>query len=86
MAKYRKKPVTIEAFRLGIDHAPNWFISQMTNGKIIPIEIDNKIACEIKTFEGWMHGNYGDYIIKGIKGEYYPCKADIFEKTYELVE
>jgi hypothetical protein len=40
----------------------------------------------IQTLEGDMHAEVGDYIIKGIKGEFYPCKPDIFEATYELVE
>lgn len=40
---------------------------------------------DIKTLEGWHHANYGDYVIQGIKGEIYPCKPDIFEKTYEAV-
>ncbi|MEK3933670.1 hypothetical protein MKY55_29200, partial [Bacillus sp. FSL R7-0642] len=42
--------------------------------------------CEIKTLEGVMIGKGGDYIIKGVNGEIYPCKADIFEKTYEAVD
>jgi hypothetical protein len=41
---------------------------------------------DIETLEGTMHGSIGDYIITGVNGEKYPCKPDIFEKTYELVE
>jgi len=41
---------------------------------------------EIETLEGTMVGNAGDYLICGVKGEYYPCKPDIFAATYELVE
>ena len=40
----------------------------------------------IKTLEGYMIASPGDYIIKGVKGELYPCKPDIFESTYEMVE
>ena len=40
---------------------------------------------EIETLEGYMKANFGDYIIKGVKGEFYPCKPDIFESTYEEV-
>lgn len=40
----------------------------------------------IRTLEGDMTASYGDYIIKGVKGEFYPCKPDIFNETYELVE
>ena len=41
--------------------------------------------CVIKTLEGWMRVTAGDYIIKGVRGEFYPCKPDIFELTYEAV-
>jgi hypothetical protein len=40
---------------------------------------------EIPTLEGVMRANYGDYIIKGVQGEFYPCKPDIFEATYEAL-
>lgn len=40
---------------------------------------------DVKTPEGTMHGNAGDYLIRGIKGEWYPCKPDIFAETYEFV-
>lgn len=43
------------------------------------------IEADIKTLEGTMHADNGDYIIKGVKGEIYPCKPDIFEATYEKV-
>jgi hypothetical protein len=42
--------------------------------------------CDIKTLEGTMRGDYGNYIIKGVQGEIYPCKPDIFESTYEKVD
>ena len=60
MAKFRKKPVVIEAY-----------------------QTDKEI--DIQTLEGIMHADIGDWIITGIKGEQYPCKPDVFEKTYELV-
>lgn len=41
---------------------------------------------DIKTLEGVMHANIGDYIITGVHGEQYPCKPDIFKETYELIE
>ena len=43
------------------------------------------ITCDIETLEGTMHASIGDYIITGVNGEQYPCKPDIFEKTYEPV-
>ena len=60
MAKYRKKPVVIEAY-----------------------QTDKEM--DIGTLEGTMHASIGDYIITGVNGEQYPCKPDIFEKTYEPV-
>lgn len=93
--KYRKKPVVIEAFRYGIDGRPDWFQDKVTNNEIIthcgdelssPFQRATNLWCEIPTLEGTMKGNYSDYIIKGINGEVYPCKAEIFHKTYEMVE
>ena len=60
MAKFRKKPVIIEAYQ-------------------------TQEEMDILTLEGVMHANIGDWIITGVNGEQYPCKPDIFEKTYELV-
>ena len=94
--KYRKKPVIIEAFKLGVDNIPDWFMDKVTANEIILHHIpfhesraDNygQIWCEIKTLEGVMTAHEGqDYIIKGINGEVYPCKIDIFEQTYEIVK
>ena len=91
MAKYRKKPVVIEAFRFYIDNMPDWFMDKVSD-KTITLKNCNykrysidEAYCEIETLEGVMRGNGGDYIIKGVNGEIYPCKADIFEKTYEEV-
>ena len=61
MAKYRKKPIVIEAYQ--------------TDKEMI-----------IHTLEGDMKASVGDYIITGLRGEKYPCKPDIFEKSYEKVE
>lgn len=95
MAQYRKKPVVIEAFRLGHDPIPDWFMDGVSNDKciiktnreeFIPFEFDNTVFAEIQTLEGTMKANNGDFIIKGIKGELYPCKPDVFEMTYEKVD
>ena len=59
--KFRKKPVTIEAYQ-------------------------TDVPLDIETLEGVMHASPGDWIITGVNGEKYPCKPDIFEKTYEPVE
>lgn len=92
MSRYRKLPVEVEAFRIGIDYIPDWFMDKVTNNEIIlhgkssGFEHYDDTNCDIKTLEGTMHANYGDYIIKGVNGEIYPCKPEIFEKTYELLE
>ncbi len=85
MAKYRKKPVIIEAFRYGIEEPPDWF--RGVDGVWETVEYGTPIKwCEIMTPEGKMRGERGDWIIRGIQGELYPCKNEIFEQTYELVE
>ena len=83
MTKYRKKPVEIETFRFQIDEVmPDWFIEEMNRNAVLTYEDG---TCVIVTLEGEMRANYGDYIIKGVQGELYPCKPDIFEATYEKV-
>lgn len=91
LAKYRKRPVVIEAFVFYIDPIPTWFMDKVTTKEITLINCDyrqfgfDEAYCEIQTLEGVMRGNGGDYIIKGVSGEIYPCKPDIFEMTYEFV-
>ena len=80
MAKYRKKPVVIEAFRLGYDEPPKWFYE---SDRLDGIYEDG--SADIRTLEGVMRANKGDWVIKGVKGEIYPCKDDIFRATYEPV-
>lgn len=80
MAKYRKKPVVIDAIKYDKQH-----IGRLLNfcGVLEYNPHDNEYY--VKTLEGCMKVSDGDYIIKGVNGEFYPCKADIFEKTYEEV-
>ena len=81
MIKYRKKPVVVEAVIWDGDKdkfegfiiATSWSID------------DDNNEIRIMTLEGVMFGRIGDYIIKGVQGEYYPCKPDIFAATYEVV-
>ena len=84
MAKYRKKPVVIEAFRFGHDKPPVWWKDAVDchNAQCT----DNGEVAEIATLEGTMSAYSGDYIIRGVQGELYPCRADIFNATYEMVE
>lgn len=79
MIKFRKKPVVIEAFRYNIDPRPDWFMDGVSRNLIIT----NEYYCAITTLEGVMTGHKGDWIIKGVKDEIYPCKPDIFEATYD---
>lgn len=79
--KFRKKPVVIEAFKWLHDEVPEWWTSASAD---IKIEVHTGSAF-INTLEGIHEARPGDFIIKGIKGELYPCKPDIFELTYEPV-
>lgn len=85
--KYRKKPVVIEAIQWDM-HGSTYerIIAELDPEKqyILPMLRDGKI--HIHTLEGKHEGNNGDWIIKGVKGELYPCKPDIFEMTYEKVD
>lgn len=80
MAKaYRKKPVVVEAVQwTGENHAEMCEFIDPEAFEIIP-----RIGLVIHTLEGDHHASPGDYIIKGVNGEFYPCKPDIFAKTYE---
>ena len=95
--KYRKRPVVIEAIQLKVTNVLE--VESFIEGKEIKIEgfiegekfqdyIHEVVmhGRQIKTLEGVMTANIGDFIIKGVNGEFYPCKPDIFEKTYEIVE
>lgn len=79
--KYKKKPIVIDAVQWLGDHQSLVEISAL--GGVM--ERGDRYL-EIDTLEGTMLADIGDWIIKGIKGEVYPCKPDIFEATYEPVE
>ncbi len=80
--KYKTKPVEIEAIQYTGENGTEILKFMFPN-----IEPDAKSFNEtIETLEGDMHCSAGDYIIKGLNGEFYPCKPDIFEKKYEPVE
>ena len=93
MKKYKKKPVVIEAIQwnghnlqeikdfVGKDLIYSIYDTAQECGKGIPY-----VDMKIHTLEGDHEVSKGDFIIKGIKGEYYPCKPDIFEETYEPVD
>jgi hypothetical protein len=84
--KFRKKPVVIDAIQW---KGENWNevcdfipVPEIAYGRIE----NSEMLIEIKTLEGVMTTRINDWIIKGVNGEFYPCKPDIFEKTYEAVE
>ena len=86
--KYRKKPVVIEAVQWTgspstTEADENLFLVRAYHDGTIRAVRENLI---IKALEGELTAQKGDYIICGANGEFYPCKPDIFEKTYELVE
>jgi hypothetical protein len=105
MAKFRKKPVVIEAFQwdgtnvqaLAVWAAKADCASRKARGLPPPDDrqielplhvtpLGDRIELEIATLEGTHHASPGDWIICGVHGEFYPCKPDIFDKTYEVVE
>lgn len=86
--KYRKKPVVVEAFKWtgGIKQSedPEWIVEEIKKGNVwFDRPFTEPTTMKIKTLEGVMTAQIGDYIIQGVNGEIYPCKPDIFEKTYE---
>ena len=84
--KYRKKSVVVEAFRLWFHPYPEWFFDELRARSLCMVLNGTRTKhVKIKTLEGEMIAYKGDYIIRGVKGEIYPCKAEIFEMTYERV-
>ena len=87
MARYRKRPVEVEAIRLAGESVSEavQFVppDQFAGGGVLPD--DGRFFVDIKTLEGVMRAVEGDWIIRGVQGEHYPCKPDIFAATYEEV-
>ncbi len=87
--KFRKKPVVIEAVQVPMDehhisgHMLVWRLFIFSGFEGFSVTADK--GYDIQTLEGVMHASPGDWIIKGVKGEFYPCKPDIFDATYEQV-
>jgi hypothetical protein len=97
--KYRKKPVVIDAIQLLWDtwndicgfvskesFAGGVYLDDKTFEELPEGKTSQTLGLKIKTLEGTHLARQGDYIIKGVSGEFYPCKPDIFEQTYERVE
>jgi hypothetical protein len=81
--KFRKKPVVIEAKQFLNDADSYNLLHWINEDKLIASWVNNNLI--IKTKEGDHIANVGDWIIKGVEGEFYPCKPSIFEATYEQV-
>ena len=91
MQKFFKKPVVIEAIQFTTNNEPNdvemtRIVDWINAESDMKISSHNGTSIFINTLEGEMRAECGDWIIKGVKGEFYPCKPDVFEKTYDVVE
>lgn len=82
------KPV-VEAFRLGVDYIPDWFMEAVTKNAVI---LHGTSTCfynaydtnaDINTSKGTVHADFGDYIILSTDGEIYPCKPDAYKEIFE---
>lgn len=83
--KYRKKPVTIEALYLRHGITPSE-IREFYPEAVVSFSNTATLSVLISTLEGVMTARLGDWIIKGVAGEFYPCKDEIFKATYEMAE
>src|SRR6266446_1174748 len=83
MPKFRKKPVVIEAIQYTGENADE--IDAFV-GKELHKLLMHPLVLVIPTLEGEMNARHGDWVIKGVKGEFYPCKPDIFTATYETFD
>lgn len=81
--KFRKKPVVIEAELFTEKKSKE--IADWCNGLLVCRGENTQPFIQIMTLEGMMTARLGDYIIKGVAGEFYPCAPAIFEKTYEVI-
>ena len=84
--KYKTKPCEVEAIIAQVGYRNlTEIIAFVGEDNLCPIERRPNYVLKIKTLEGDMSVSYGDYIIRGLKGEYYPCKPEIFEMKYEQI-
>lgn len=82
--KYVKKPVVVDAIQMLSDNIDQVY-EMLGDNLIIVGDMDN-LKHFIDTLEGIMEISWGDYVIKGVKGEFYPCKPDIFELSYDKID
>lgn len=88
MPNFRKKPVVVEARQFVESNGDPEVVAGWCGGRVKNNlgHPSGKVALLIPTLEGDMTAQYGDWIIRGVHGEFYPCKPDIFEATYELAD
>jgi hypothetical protein len=86
MGRYRKKPVEIEAIQFIAQNIQEVYEMLGNNLKVAPSADGEVLHHFIRTLEGDMELSWNDYVIKGVKGEFYPCKPDIFELTYDKID
>lgn len=85
--KVRKKPIVVDAEQLSFENVQ--LIAWAIGKSLKCVEVNTKtkkVKIQIKTLEGVMTATNGDWIIKGTKGEFYPCKDEIFQEIYEAVK
>lgn len=85
MPRFVKRPIVIEAMQFNEANAPDIVEWGQRSVTLVEGRTSDKEWLEIFTLEGVMTANYGDWIIKGINDEFYPCKDDVFKKTYDPV-
>jgi hypothetical protein len=85
MMQFRKKPVVVEAMQF-TDENKDQVFSWVTCTKACSCDAERRPTLKIQTLEGDMTARLGDWVIKGVKGEFYPIKDEIFKATYEAVE
>jgi hypothetical protein len=91
VSKFRKKPIVVDAFQVTEYffevESPDWLMEAIDSGNVFWFRGTGVVEkLFVRTLEGNMKAEVGDWIIKGINGELYPCKPDIFDKTYEKVD
>lgn len=87
MNQYRKKPIVVEARQLGNDYDEDCAIVGWSGARAVGIDDDvGDAILAFDTLEGTMLAEPGDWIIKGVQGEFYPIKDEIFRETYEAVD
>lgn len=87
--RYRKRPVVIDAWQLDFENweqKPKWLLDAIMGGGRVWMQGGLEPYLTIRTLEGDHRAYSGDWIIRGVKGELYPCKPDIFALTYEVAE